>query len=288
MSGDRPGRWPDFVVIGAGKSGTTTLARWLDQQPDVLISDPKEPRFFSHAERWDRGADWYRSLFADAGPEAVAGEASTAYADPSTAATASRRMADLLPDVRLVYLVRHPIERVRSQYRYHVARGLEPLPLAKAVRVPGNRHVGRSLYHACASPFLEHHPRERLAVVRFEDLVTPGGPGWGQVLDHLGLAPRPAPVSAHNVTADRRHHPSALLRLGLRAGIGGRVPRVLRPASDRLRRAIRRPGPAAAGVLARSEGPLPQDVLDLIWADVAAFEALVGTGPLWERSDETD
>jgi hypothetical protein len=60
-------RWPDFLIIGAMKCGTTPLFRWLGEQPEIRIPEIKEPHFFSRKERWFRALDWCGSLLANAG-----------------------------------------------------------------------------------------------------------------------------------------------------------------------------------------------------------------------------
>ena len=80
-------RWPDFLVIGATKAGTTSLDFYLSLHPDIHMARPKEPRFFiDDAEpigRWSRGEEWYRSLFVS--PKRLAGETSPLYTDEPVA-----------------------------------------------------------------------------------------------------------------------------------------------------------------------------------------------------------
>src|SRR5690242_14831106 len=73
------GRLPDFVVIGGMKCGSTTLFEYLCRHPDVFMCTPKEPGYFSREKVMARGEAWYRSLFADAKPTQLCGEASTCY-----------------------------------------------------------------------------------------------------------------------------------------------------------------------------------------------------------------
>ncbi len=72
-------RLPDFIIIGAMKSATTTLHGLLASQPGVFMSTPKEPCFFSDDEVWARGVGWYASLFEAAPAGALLGESSTHY-----------------------------------------------------------------------------------------------------------------------------------------------------------------------------------------------------------------
>ena len=82
---------------------------------------------------WERGFEQYAELFVNAGPDELTGEASVAYTDPGGAGLAAARMHESIPDARLIYLVRHPVERARSHYRHEVQRGRETRPFRVAI-----------------------------------------------------------------------------------------------------------------------------------------------------------
>ena len=136
---------PDFVLLGAMKAGSTTLFRRLEQHPEVLAGGAKEPNFFSREENYAKGLEWYRSVLAD-GSDGLRGEASVEYADPDLTPLVMSRLRATNPDVRLLLVVRHPVERLRSHYREHVQRSLERRPLAQAVLEPDSAYVRRSMY----------------------------------------------------------------------------------------------------------------------------------------------
>jgi hypothetical protein len=272
-------RLPDFVVIGAAKSGTTTLYRWLAEQPEVFDAPLKEPRFFSRD--WDRGIDWYAGLYADAAADQLAGDASTNYTDPAFTEVAAARMADVLPRARLVYLLRDPVARLRSQYRHDQRRAVVRASLVDAVRQPGNPYVGRSLYWANLRPYAERFDRDQILVVRFEDLVGDDRLGWHAVLSHLGLPDRPQPVDAYNVTAEKRRvsRPLALLR---DAGLLERAPSLPAPVASRIKRALR---PRGTSTGPKEELAVPRDVVETVRADTAELEAWLGLDrPLWNEA----
>src|SRR5580704_13557650 len=103
---------PDFIVIGAMKSATTTLHEQLARQPGIFMSRPKEPNFFSDDEVYERGLPWYLSIFQGAGESALCGESSTHYTKLPAHPRTVERMARALPRVRVVYVMRHPIDRL--------------------------------------------------------------------------------------------------------------------------------------------------------------------------------
>jgi Sulfotransferase domain len=109
-------RLPDFLIIGSSKSGTTTLYQYLCRHPQVYMSTPKEPQFFAIDEFYARGMDWYTSLFNDAKPEQLCGEASGKYANFPQYPEATSRIAKAVPNVKLIYIMRHPVDRAYSHY----------------------------------------------------------------------------------------------------------------------------------------------------------------------------
>jgi hypothetical protein len=113
---------PDFIVIGAMKSATTTLHEQLAGQPSLCMSRPKEPNFFSDDENYAKGFDWYASIFERAATNHLCGESSTHYTKLPTYPQTVDRMVRALPRVKLIYVMRHPIDRLTSHYygRYSV------------------------------------------------------------------------------------------------------------------------------------------------------------------------
>lgn len=208
-----PRRRPDFIVIGAMKAGTSSLFQWLGTHPGCTLPPVKEPHFFSRDDRFAEGPDDYLALFAGAPPSTVTGEASASYADPRIAGTVARRMQELAPSVRLVYLVRDPVERLRSHYLHEWQRSRERRPVLEAVTAPDNPYVALSRYAETADRFSEVLGDDRLLVVPTPDLETADSPGWRRVTDHLGLPPHPGPAGRANVTAEKVAFNPLLLRL---------------------------------------------------------------------------
>ena len=126
---------PSFLVIGAQKCATSSLCDMLGRHPDVFTPDPREPNFFSHADVWRQGWDWYESLFAGAEGVKAIGEGSTAYTMQARYPETAPRIARHLPEARLIYIVRDPLERMVSHWMHMRARGnREKLPFNEAVR----------------------------------------------------------------------------------------------------------------------------------------------------------
>jgi Sulfotransferase family len=133
-SRERTGALPSFLIIGAMKCGTSALHRYLSVHPEVAISEPKELKFFvgpasipSYAGSWSwqrgnwhRGTAWHKRHFA--AHARARGEAPPAYTSPSFPEAAGR-IARVVPDARLLYLVRDPMARAVSQYWHPMPTG---------------------------------------------------------------------------------------------------------------------------------------------------------------------
>lgn len=107
---------PDFVIIGAMKCATSTMHDQLVQVPGVSMSDPKEPNFFSDESNWAKGMSWYQSLFESMPPSDLKGESSTHYTKLPTYPECAERLYKHLPEAKLIYVMRDPIDRIVSQY----------------------------------------------------------------------------------------------------------------------------------------------------------------------------
>lgn len=186
---------PNFIIIGAAKSGTTTLYRLLEQHPQVYMNPVKEPHFFSSGctgggesrpdgkPTWRgrmpvRDLDSYYALFSGAAGEQAIGEASTSYL-PSE--EAPLRIAQLVPDAKLLAILRNPVDRAYSQHMHHVRDGREPLDtFEEALDAEASRmkegwgvfwcHKRSGLYAEQLQRYYDHFDKDQIQVYLFEDL----------------------------------------------------------------------------------------------------------------------
>jgi Sulfotransferase family len=191
---------PNVIVVGAMKCATTAMHRYLDAHPQVSMSTLKEVNFFIGSEvaphddpetwwrsgLWHRGVAWYASLFDPTAP--VRGETSPGYTSPD-APEVPARMAGLIPEARLLYLVRHPVDRAVSQYRHHYRDGTERRPLEDALLDPASQYLARSRYHERLAPYLQLFPVEQILVVVQERLLRDRCGQMETVYRHLGVDP---------------------------------------------------------------------------------------------------
>ncbi|HEU0102695.1 MAG TPA: sulfotransferase domain-containing protein [Mycobacteriales bacterium] len=180
---------PNLLVIGAMKGGTTSLWEYLRQHPQIYMSPTKEIHFFDRDDRWARGAAWYAPHFAGATPQhAVVGEATPAYTRFPLYRDVPARAASLLPDAKLVYVLREPIARVRSHYLHHRSLGLETLPFAQAV-VEHSTYVDTSRYAMQIGQWLRFYDRDQLLVLTSEQLRAEHATTMRRVYSFLGVDP---------------------------------------------------------------------------------------------------
>jgi Sulfotransferase family len=197
---------PNLVVIGVTSCGTTALHYYLDLHPQIGMSRPKELDFFidgaepegrvsvsgrreeelvrSVPSNWSKGVDWYASHFSPA--DRVRGESSARYTAPWFTGV-PERMASLLPDARLIMLVRDPIERMVSHYVMLRSEGREWRPVDEAFAQPDNLYLVRSRYFRQLRRFLEHFPRDRMLVLSQEDLLHRRTDTIRSAYDFLGV-----------------------------------------------------------------------------------------------------
>lgn len=176
---------PDFVIVGAMKCGTSTLAAQLGAQPGLFMTTPKEPNFFSDDTVFARGLSWYQSLFAEAAAGDLKGEASTHYTKRPTHPQALPRLASVLPDVRLIYLIRDPLERAVSHYIHEWTQGVMDGDLESALdKHPELVEYGR--YAAQIAPWVEAFGAERIHVDTLEAMQSAPQSVLDRVGRHLG------------------------------------------------------------------------------------------------------
>ena len=162
------GALPNLLIIGAQKCGTSGLHYYLGLHPEVSMSKPKELNFFIEERNWRRGADWYARHF-DAHAK-VRGEASPNYTAYPQHMGVPERMASLIPDARLIYIVRDPLERIEAHWVHNYAKRREKGNLHETLMHPNTSYLVRSEYFMQLQQFLQYFPAEQLLVLDQDDL----------------------------------------------------------------------------------------------------------------------
>jgi hypothetical protein len=160
---------PDFIIVGAMKCATSTLHEQIAQQPGFFMSIPKEPNYFSDDNIYDRGPEWYSSLFLGAEPSDIRGESSTHYTKLPTYPETLSRMRSALPDLKLIYVIRNPIDRLVSQYIHERTERTIDGPIDQALET-FPRLIDYSRYDMQIAPFVDAYGPEKILISSAERL----------------------------------------------------------------------------------------------------------------------
>lgn len=180
-----PASPPDFVIIGAMKAATSTLHVQLSKVPGIAMSTPKEPCFFSDDEIFARGEAWYDACFDAAAPGDLRGESSTHYTKLPTLPNACERLHRRRPDARLVYVIRHPVDRLVSHYIHGWTEGWYRGTIETAIAEdPTLVDYGR--YAMQLEPWLERFGPERILLVPYDGIRRRPQEEFERVLAFLG------------------------------------------------------------------------------------------------------
>ena len=185
---------PNLLIVGAQKSGTTSLATYIGEHPDVMM--PRHPVYFFN-RYFDRGLEWYSTHFESASSVAIIGEGTPEYMyHPEIAA----RIADSLPNVRLIAILRDPIDRAYSHYWHNQTRGHEALSFSDAVAAEPSRlkesdpatrarfaYVDRGRYVGQLENLCRYVPRERVKVLIFEEMRADPVTVTREAFEFLGI-----------------------------------------------------------------------------------------------------
>lgn len=169
----------DVFIIGAQKSGTTSLAALLKQNAQVCLSEPKEPNYYS--VNYSKGDEWYRSCYSEINQVKV--DASTTYtmcpfSEKSLVLKPGRdklvgvpqRIFDANPEAKLIYIIRDPVARMYSNYWHNVKYGYEKLSFDQAI-AGDPLYAEMSCYYCQVEEYLKLFPKENILLIKFEDLI---------------------------------------------------------------------------------------------------------------------
>lgn len=204
---------PDYVIIGAQRCGTTSMMRYIGAHPRVSFVAQKETHFFS--QRYDKGKHWYGQQLGKRRKGLLCGEKSSDYlVDPRV----PERVARMVPEVKLICLLRNPVDRALSGFYLGVHLGREQGKFSGAIRrKPRQRFVDwwgadvnqlllRGRYAEQLERWFRHFPREQVLIIKYEDLVGNTKREYDRVLEYLGLpAFEPRFVRHAHLTKGKMH-----------------------------------------------------------------------------------
>ena len=208
---------PDFIIIGANKAGTTSISKYLKAHEEIKMSDIKEPMFFSSIGKTSSVArkdstlgntytaltiDEYSALFENYGEKVrLFGEASTAYlANPAISAPMIR---SIVPEAKLIAVLREPADRAISAYKMTYGSGVEQRSFTQIIddflqnnpkrqihKRHGVRHyIENGFYFQLLQPFMEYIDREQILILKYDDLVTNPHSFMSRIFNFLEIEP---------------------------------------------------------------------------------------------------
>ncbi|MGP1386976.1 MAG: sulfotransferase family protein [Thainema sp.] len=213
---------PDFIILGAGKGGTTSIYRYLEEHPQIFLPTTKELYFFAFEGEPDREGvtdfETYKTMFASAPTDQVIGEVSSIYLFRPQAA---ERIHHYVPNAKLIAILRHPAERAFSDYLFHVRNlhpsvmdeaGNKPLDFEHFVKQDGY-FVQIGFYYEQLKRYYDRFPTEQIKIYLFDDLVKDSDALMQDLFMFIGVDPnfKPDTEKRHNVSGAPKN--AALYRL---------------------------------------------------------------------------
>jgi len=234
---------PTFLLFGAGKAGTTSVYNYLQQHPEVFMSAVKEPRFFVYDpamhdgpgdyEQWltVRTREQYEALFKDAGDAKAIGEGSIQYlAQPH----AAKRIREMIPDVRLVAILRNPAERAFSSFMMYVRDTYETRSFDSAIKseLEGDfsdspfawlSYLKPGLYGQQLQNYLSVFDRNQIFIALYEDLRSDPIALMRKIYAHIGVDPDYTPTTSASLNASGRPKSKLIARLTRKSKLTSKV-----------------------------------------------------------------
>lgn len=186
------------------KGGTTSLYHYIASNPRTEPSAIKETDFFKTPETLSKGVTWYRALFKNRGKYAF--EASPNYTKRHIFPGVPERMHAILPDVKLIYVLRDPIKRIVSHYIHNYAHGRELRPFPDAIKGAENNYIQTSKYHFQIQAYLKYYSKKQLLLIESEKLRKDPAEVLRTVYGFLGISRE---ALGNNTILEKRFHTSS-------------------------------------------------------------------------------
>ncbi|MEY8850175.1 sulfotransferase [Psychroserpens sp. XS_ASV72] len=187
----------DFLLIGAAKSATTSLSSCISQHPDICFSNPKEPQFFDKTD-WRNHLDSYHSLFNE--ESKLYGEGSTNYSKyPHCNLNIYSDIYEYNPEMKIIYIMRHPIERIVSQYTHAYNRGYDTNDDINKALMTDDHYINTGKYAMQIEPYIETFGLSNILLLFFGDFISNPNKVTNKVFRFLELQPFEVDLSVLNI-----------------------------------------------------------------------------------------
>ncbi len=178
----------DFMLIGAAKCGTTSLAYILSKHPEICFSKEKEPHFFSRFADWQKRIDEYHQLFTPL-PNQLIGEGSPYYTLYPEFIGTEERIYEYNRNTKFIYIIRNPIDRIYSNYKFvHAFNKLKyPLTQMEKEILENPMYLNRSRYFMQINRYVERFGADKIHICLFEDFISSRQQTVNAICDFLGI-----------------------------------------------------------------------------------------------------
>jgi len=182
---------PNFIIIGSMKCGTTSLAYYLSQHPEVFISNPDKIDFFSKDHLYEKGLDWYESFFNDTENAIAIGEGTDNYTNSyeNRCERSAQRISENLPACKLIYITKHPIKQIESAWMHRYAGKRETRSFNDAVLHSPFNYLETANYKKQLKHYYDRFPPDQIKVFFTEDLASNRQEFVRSCLSFLGVDP---------------------------------------------------------------------------------------------------
>lgn len=212
---------PDFIIAGSPRSGTTYLYNLLDHHPEIYLAKPRapEPKFFLVDEEYEKGLSYYSERFFQPGANfPIRGEKSANYLESPVAA---QRMFDCLPHLKLIFVLRNPVDRAFSNFLWSTRNGHETLSFAEAIELEATRessyapkvrfarpysYLSRGMYAKLLKAYLNLFPEEQIRIVLQDEIVSDPSRITAELMTFVGARVALPPIDLNepiNTSRDR-------------------------------------------------------------------------------------
>lgn len=201
---------PNLFIIGAMKSGTTSLHEYLNDHPEIFMSEVKEPGYFAECMNYyPKELDWYESLFDSVQDEKIIGESSTNYTKLPICTEVVEKIQAYNPQARFIYLMRNPVDRIISHYWHGVKYGDERDDPLIAIRKKAE-YTSFSDYAMQLEPYIETFGEDKVYTLSFENFIKDTEGELRLIFDWLGVD---SSITIKNIDAAHNALPSTFKKV---------------------------------------------------------------------------
>jgi hypothetical protein len=182
---------PDFLVIGAAKSGTTSLYHYLKQHPEIFLPKIKEINFFAYdpinpgkRKYWAKTIDEYKKFYKGSSGFKSRGEVSPSYMNSSVA---PQKIYSFIPDAKIIAVLRNPVDRAFSRYMMSLRMGKKMKSFEEVINDKNTLVIQEGNYYDRLIPYYEIFPRGRIKIFIFEKMQNNMNGFFKELFTFLGV-----------------------------------------------------------------------------------------------------